>query len=176
MIEYGAEYQAWEREFGAEWCLNDDHPSPCRCHVLMRQEVIPSLVATAPGRGARRRGLASAGSGEDAMPIGQAGEWYRDVLSDPAVSLSGLLVAKQIARLCRDDGLVVISWRSLADAVGRKDAAGRLRAYTEGGVDVLVSAGWLRVETIGQKRGARTTFYLEAPLAEGSIGTLGLVA
>jgi hypothetical protein len=28
-------------------------------------------------------------------------------------------------------------------------------------VKALVEAGWLSVETIGQKRGAETTFYLE---------------
>jgi hypothetical protein len=176
MSGYGAEYLAWESEFGAEWCLNDDHPSPCHCNVLERQSVIPSLFATARGMATRRGSIPGAVSAEDAAPVGQAGAWYEDLRDDPRVALSGLLVAQQVARLCRDDGRVVIPWRSLADAVGRKDAAGRTRAFTESGVDVLVGAGWLRVETVGQKRGARTTFYLEAPEVGGSVGVLGLVA
>ncbi|MFD8262787.1 hypothetical protein ACFV19_28615 [Streptomyces griseoluteus] len=46
--------------------------------------------------------------------------------------------------------------------MGVRDSAGRERAYTERGVQVLVDAGWLTVETIGAKRGAKTTFSLEA--------------
>ncbi|MEU6044971.1 hypothetical protein [Streptomyces griseus] len=96
---------------------------------------------------------------ENMPPTGQAYLWYRDVVQ--CVPLSGMLVAKQLARLAGDDSQVTIPWRSLADAVGRKNRAGNLVSYTERGVKALVEAGWLRVETVGQKRGAKTTFYLE---------------
>lgn len=97
-------------------------------------------------------------SAEMHPPIGQAYRWYRDAVHD--VPLSGMLVARQIARLCGDDSRVSVPWRSLADAVGRKDAQGRTRAFTERGAQTLTEAGWLRVETTGEKRGAVTTFYL----------------
>jgi hypothetical protein len=103
----------------------------------------------------RRQPLAA----ENMPPTGQAYLWYRDVIQ--FVPLSGILAAKQIARLCGDDSQVTIPWRSLADAVGRKNRAGNLRSYTERGVQALVESGWLTVETIGSKRGARTTFYLQ---------------
>lgn len=96
---------------------------------------------------------------ENMPPIGQAYLWYQDVVQ--CVPLSGMLVAKQIARLAGDDSQVTIPWRSLADAVGRKNRAGNLRSYTERGVQALVESGWLSVETIGSKRGAKTTFYLQ---------------
>ncbi|MFE0509627.1 hypothetical protein [Streptomyces sp. NPDC058964] len=96
---------------------------------------------------------------ENMPPIGQAHLWYRDVIQ--YVPLSGMLTAKQIARLCGDDSQVTIPWRSLADAVGRKNRTGNLRSYTERGVQALVESGWLTVETIGSKRGASTTFYLQ---------------
>lgn len=96
---------------------------------------------------------------ENMPPIGQAYLWYQDVVQ--CMPLSGMLVAKQIARLAGDDSQVTIPWRSLADAVGRKNRAGNLRSYTERGVQALVESGWLRVETIGEKRGAKTTFYLQ---------------
>ena len=96
---------------------------------------------------------------ENMPPTGQAALWYRDVIQ--YVPLSGMLAAKQIARLCGDDSQVTTPWRSLADAVGRKNRAGNLRSYTERGVQALEDAGWLRVETIGSKRGAKTTFSLQ---------------
>lgn len=96
---------------------------------------------------------------ENMPPTGQAALWYRDVIQ--YVPLSGMKVAKQVARLCGDDSQVTIPWRSLADAVGRKNRAGNLRSYTERGVKALIDAGWLTVETVGQKRGAKTTFYLQ---------------
>ncbi|MFB7180893.1 hypothetical protein ACFCYI_24730 [Streptomyces sp. NPDC056257] len=97
-------------------------------------------------------------SAEMRPPKGQAYAWYRDAVQE--VPLSGMLVARQLARLCGDDSEVSVPWRSLADAVGRKDEAGRTRAFTERGAQVLTEAGWLRVETTGEKRGAVTTFYL----------------
>jgi len=109
-----------------------------------------------------RRLLAKRGrplAAENMPPVGQAYLWYRDVVQ--FVPLSGMLVAKQIARLAGNDSKVTIPWRSLADAVGRKNRAGNLRSYTERGVQALVESGWLRVETIGEKRGAETTFYLQ---------------
>lgn len=96
---------------------------------------------------------------ENLPPVGQAYGWYQEVIH--YVPLSGMLVAKQIARLCGDDSQVTIPWRSLAESVGRKDRLNRERAYTERGVQTLIDGGWLTVETIGQKRGAKTTFYLQ---------------
>ncbi len=63
-------------------------------------------------------------------------------------------VAHQVARLCGDDSQVVMPWRSLQSAVGRRDG------FAQRGVRALVEAGWLEVETTGQKRGARTTWRL----------------
>lgn len=90
--------------------------------------------------------------------MGQAGFWYEDVIRE--VPRSGRDVARQIARLCGDDSLVTVPYRSLADAVGVADKAGRQRAYTERGIQALIESGWLKVETVGEKRGAKTTFYL----------------
>lgn len=95
---------------------------------------------------------------EHMPPTGQAALWYEGVIQ--RVPRSGRDVAKQVARLCGDGSKVTIPYRSLADAVGMKDKAGREYAYMQRGVEVLVEAGWLEVETVGQKRGAKTTFYL----------------
>jgi hypothetical protein len=96
---------------------------------------------------------------ENMPPTGQAYLWYQDVIQ--CVPLSGMLVAKQIARLCGEGSQVTIPWRSLSDAVGRKNRAGNLRSYTERGVQALVESGWLTVRTVGSKRGAKTTFTLQ---------------
>ncbi|MFJ7089896.1 hypothetical protein ACIQWL_06465 [Streptomyces mirabilis] len=106
----------------------------------------------------RKRGFALAA--ETAPPTEQAALWYSDAVQ--CVPRSGQAVARQIARLCGDDSEVTIPWRSLADAVGVRDRAGNLRRYTERGADALVDAGWLEVETVGSKRGAKTTFRLLA--------------
>lgn len=97
-------------------------------------------------------------SAECTNPVGQAQEWYLDAL--PNMPPSGRDVALQLARLCGDDSMVTLPWRSLADAVGKADKAGRTRAYAERGVQALTEAGWVRVETTGRGRAARTTFYL----------------
>jgi hypothetical protein len=97
-------------------------------------------------------------SAEHMPPVGQAALWYGDVIQ--CVSQSGREVAKQLARLCGEDSKITFPWRSLADAVGRTDKAGRLNAYTEGGAARLIEAGWLDVTTVGQKSGARTTWSL----------------
>jgi hypothetical protein len=95
---------------------------------------------------------------EHMPPIGQAALWYGDVIN--YVPRSGQAVAQQLARLCGSDSSVTLPWRSLADAVGRRDKANRVRAYTERGVQVLTDNGWLKVETTGRGRGSRTTFLL----------------
>lgn len=97
-------------------------------------------------------------SWEEMPAEGQAAEWFHEVRR--YVTLSGQDVARQLARLCGQDSEVTVPWRSLADAVGRRDRAGRTVAYTQSGVDVLMRHGWLEVETTGQRRGARTTFRL----------------
>lgn len=110
----------------------------------------------------RRRKLRKRGfplAAEHIPPTGQAALWYQEVIQ--YVPRSGRDVAKQIARLAGDDSKVTIPWRSLTDAVGVIDKAGRNRAYTERGVQTLEEAGWLTVETVGEKRGAKTTFYLQ---------------
>jgi hypothetical protein len=104
----------------------------------------------------RKRGFPLAA--ECMPPTGQAGLWHADVVL--CVPRSGRDVAKQLARLCGDDSRVTVPWRSLADAVGVRDRGGRLRAYTERGVQVLVEAGWLAVEVAGRGRASRTTFQL----------------
>ncbi|MEU0071294.1 hypothetical protein ABZ027_17365 [Streptomyces sp. NPDC006332] len=104
----------------------------------------------------RKRGVALAA--ETALPTGQAALWYADAVQ--CVPRSGQAVARQIARLCGDESEVTIPWRSLADAVGVRDRAGNLRRYTERGAKALSDAGWLEVETVGSKRGAKTTFRL----------------
>lgn len=104
----------------------------------------------------RKRGCALAA--ETARPGGQAALWYADAAL--CVPRSGQAVARQLARLCGDEAEVTIPWRSLADAVGVRDRAGNLRRYTERGVTALTDAGWLDVETVGSKRGAKTTFSL----------------
>ncbi|WP_330239402.1 hypothetical protein [Streptomyces sp. NBC_00525] len=106
----------------------------------------------------KKRGFALAA--EDMPPTGQAAEWYHDVIH--YVPRSGMLVARQIARLAGEDSEVTIPWRSLADAVGVLDKAGRHIAYAQRGVKALVDAGWLSVKTTGKGCNAKTTFHLEA--------------
>jgi hypothetical protein len=113
---------------------------------------------------ARTRPVAALGvvrfarAAERMLPVGQAREWYADAFFN--MPQSGRDVAMQIARLCGDDSMVTLPQRSLADAVGKADKAGRTRAYAERGVEVLVAAGWLRVEATGRGCRARTAYYL----------------
>lgn len=110
----------------------------------------------------RRRKLRKRGfplAAEHIPPTGQAALWYQEVIQ--FVPRSGRDVAKQIARLAGEDSKVTIPWRSLADAVGVIDRAGRHIAYAQRGVQALEEAGWLTTETVGEKRGAKTTFYLQ---------------
>ncbi|ALU93881.1 hypothetical protein WQO_11260 [Streptomyces globisporus C-1027] len=93
---------------------------------------------------------------EHLPPTGQAYGWYQEVIH--YVPLSAMHVAKQLARLAGDDCGVTIPWRSLADAVGKADRLNRTVAYVQRGVEALVDGGWLTVETVGSKRGAKTTF------------------
>lgn len=105
----------------------------------------------------RKRGFSLAA--ENMPPTGRrAALWYEIVIH--YVPLSGMAVAKQLARLAKNGSSVTIPWRSLADAVGRRNRAGNLVSYTERGVRTLVEGGWLKKETVGAKRGAKTTFYL----------------
>lgn len=97
---------------------------------------------------------------ENVPPTGQAGLWFEDAMHNVS-GPTARNVARQIARLCGDDSQVTVPWRSLTDAVGRTDRAGRTRAYAEAGVGRLVEAGWLTVETTGRGAAARTTFYLQ---------------
>ena len=91
-------------------------------------------------------------------PTGQAALWYGDAIQ--CVPPSGARVARQLARLCKEDSQVCLPIDSLANAVGHRDRAGHEVAYTQRGITCLVEAGWLQVETVGAGRGARTTFYL----------------
>lgn len=96
-------------------------------------------------------------SWEGMPPVGQAGEWFWEVMwfvSAPSAQNT----ARQIARLCGQDSEVSVPWRSLADAVGIPDKAGRTMAYVQSGVETLERYGWLEVETTGKGRGSRTTF------------------
>lgn len=95
---------------------------------------------------------------EHMPPVGQAGLWYDEVIFH--VSRSARDVAKQIARLCGDDSQVTTTYESLNDAVGVKNKSGNTMQYVQGGLEYLVESGWLRIETVGQKRNAVTTFYL----------------
>lgn len=103
-----------------------------------------------------RRGMAQ--SAEDAPPHGQASLWLADVAL--CVPRTGQLVARQLARLCGDDSQVTISSRSLADAVGHRDRAGRQRAFTERGLRCLVDAGWITAETSGRGPESLSTYRL----------------
>lgn len=91
-------------------------------------------------------------------PIGQAALWHTDVIL--CVPRTGRDVARQIARLCGDDSRVTIPIRSLADAVGHRDSAGRDSAYTRRGIKCLVDAEWLRAEVTGSGQDKVTTYYL----------------
>ncbi|MFJ1808716.1 MULTISPECIES: hypothetical protein [unclassified Streptomyces] len=108
-------------------------------------------------RKVRKRGFLFAA--EHTPPTGQAALWYKEAIQ--YVPRSGRDVARQIARLSGEDSQVTIPLRSLADAVGKCNRAGHLRSYTDRGIEVLIESGWLRKEVIGQKRGAKTTFYLQ---------------
>lgn len=104
----------------------------------------------------RRRGFAL--STENVPPRGQAAEWFWACADH--VPRNAQHVARQLARLCGDDIEVTLPWRSLADAVGRTDKAGRPMAYVQNGVLPLTERGWLEVVTVGRGRGARTVWRL----------------
>lgn len=108
-------------------------------------------------------------SAEMLPPIGQAADWYWHLVQEHPPR-SARLTARQLARLCGHDSRVTVPWRSLADAVGQEDAAGRKVAYVQTGVQWLVDAGWLSKDVQGRRRSARTTFSLEV---RGSV--LGLL-
>jgi len=109
---------------------------------------------------ARLRRGGSVVSAELRLPVGQAAKWYWSLV-DAHPPRSARLTARQLARLCGDDSRVTVPWRSLADAVGVEDAAGRKVAYVEGGVQWLLDAGWLSKDVQGRGCAARTTFSLE---------------
>lgn len=96
---------------------------------------------------------------EEHWPLmGQAALWYDEMKA--CMPPSAILVGRQLARLCRDDSQVTIPFRSLADAVGHKDSAGRHIAYTQQGVEALEKHRWVFVDTVGRGRGAKTSYYL----------------
>lgn len=101
-------------------------------------------------------------SAEDRPPVGWAGDWYWKVVAArlPATSTA---VARQLARLARDGREVNVSIRSLADAVGEVDRLGRLRAFTETGVEGLRFYGFVEKTVTGRGRGAKTNYRLELP-------------
>ncbi|MFG2570615.1 hypothetical protein ACGFR6_34985 [Streptomyces sp. NPDC048567] len=104
----------------------------------------------------KKRGFALAA--EHTPPISQAADWYWEVRLH--VSRSARDVARQLARLAGEGIEVTIPERSLADAVGTIDKAGRHIAYTQGGIKVLERSGWIVKTVVGQKRGAKTTYEL----------------
>ena len=72
---------------------------------------------------------------------GQGAEWYLDLRWQASPTARD--VAQQLARFRGHDSEVVMPWRTLADAVGKRDRANRTRAYVESGVDVLKRhGGW----------------------------------
>ncbi|GAA3817839.1 hypothetical protein [Nocardioides panacisoli] len=122
-----------------------------------------------------RRAMGGPQSGEDRAPTGYAADWFTAVLGgmysntqwldggSGLVPPSGVHVARQLARLAGNGDAVTIPERSLADAVGRTDAAGRHIAYTQGGIEALIRHGFLAKIVTGRGRGARTTYRLVRP-------------
>lgn len=86
-------------------------------------------------------------------------EWYEEAFR--YVPKSGASVAKQLARLAGDDFDVTVTWKSLAEAIGKADKLGRPVAYTQRGVKTLEEAGWLSRTVTGKGRGAKTVFHLQ---------------
>lgn len=94
----------------------------------------------------------------------QAQQWLADVLGNtPQTPMgAGDEVAKVLASLCGEDSKVTITRRKLTEAVGGP------RWFTDDGVRLLETHGWLTVETTGKGRGASTTFYLTPGERKGS--------
>lgn len=124
------------------------------------------------------RGWGRPRSAEDRAPRGWAADWFTMVLDglysnsewlDPTngqsrrVPPSGVTVAQQLARLAGDGREVTISERSLSDAVGRRDHAGRERAYTQSGIGALLYYGFIEKQVTGRGRAAKTTYQLVRP-------------
>lgn len=118
------------------------------------------------------RGRGQAQSAEDRPPIGWAAYWFTSVLMQlgltnngrsKCVPPSGVAVAQQLARLAGDGRQVTIPQRSLADAVGRADSAGRVVAYTQRGVQALIEYGLIERTVTGKGRAGKTTYRLVAP-------------
>ncbi|MEU0314982.1 hypothetical protein [Nocardioides sp. NPDC006273] len=101
--------------------------------------------------------MQEARAAEDYPPTGRAGDWYGEILNH--VSFYGVVVAKQIARLCGEAVSVNVPRESLARAVSRKDQTGYV-SFTQRGVRVLEESGWLSVVTVGAGAGAETTYKL----------------
>jgi len=162
--------------------LNDDEKKPASVadlHKLMTAPTIKDVGGPAPqepamGKGLHFGGLTPVGrhwlrfrkrgvawSAEITPAVGQAALWYQDVKK--VAPVTGSAVAEQIARLCREDSEVTTSIRSLADAVGRTDKAGRKVAFTERGIEWLIANEWLLKRVTGKGQKVRTTYSLTVP-------------
>jgi hypothetical protein len=109
------------------------------------------------GRKLKKRGFPLAA--EHYPPTGQAALWYEEVIH--YVPQTGRDVARQLARLAGEDSVVTIPDRSLADAVGKVNRAGKKNSYMERGVKTLIDSGWVRKEVTGAGCAAKTTYFLE---------------
>lgn len=145
IVGFTEDYLAWEGEFGAERCLNDDHPKLCRCHVLGRQAADARIFEGAPGPVYRRGGGFVPSNGNEKAVASRAVMWLSAVKNDRAVPETALLVGEQLARLAEDGLSIRITVDSLSDAVGRVNEAGHRRSYTVTGIEALERHGWLEV-------------------------------
>lgn len=76
--------------------------------------------------------------------MSEAGDtWESIALGDPQLKLDSLMTAKALARLSDDRGECRISMRSLADAVGYRDCAGRTVATAQRGLTGLTDNGYV---------------------------------
>lgn len=145
-----------------------DHPDPLVVKYTLERlwEMIPDMP---PSVAKRARTLANGDPGAEPLgpppilirnpipalepdPIGDARSWWRAA----AEAVPGAArMAHRIAVLCRDDTRTVVSYDRLAETTGS------MKYYVQACVRLLEEMGWLRAETTGKGRGARTTFTLQ---------------
>lgn len=104
------------------------------------------------------------GFGRDAAPNPHpyGARWWDAVRSwsSTRLGVEALLTAHALAGLADTRGEVWTTERSLADAVGRPDPAGRLRATTERGLAGLTDAGLVEVVNPSAPRNQRRVLRL----------------
>ena len=97
---------------------------------------------------------------------GFGARWWLAVRDDAALRIEALTTARALAGLVDDAGQVSVAVRSLADAVGRPDAAGHAVATVQRGLSSLTDCEHVEVLNPDASRSERTSLRLLLRLSE----------